>query len=117
MTIWSLLSIDFKTTDIFKFYRDKLSENVISFISFDIAYSSNMMLDFDNYANGTVYNYSSAICKYLFLIKSLIAWDLKNELFEKLISDTNTLTAPNDDPYEDPPSLKKVTINRHKARK
>eukprot|EP01084_Bolivina_argentea_P086197 155804_1 len=71
------------------------------------------MLDY----NENVYNYSSLICKYLFIIKSLISSDLKTNLFEKLIFNTNTLTQPNDDPYEDPPSLKQVTINRHKARK
>ena len=58
-----------------------------------------------------IFNYNARICSYLYLIRNLTSTDIKNDLFEQLISGTNTATPPNDDPYEDPPSL------RHKPRK
>eukprot|EP01083_Nonionella_stella_P076243 207667_1 len=61
-------------------------------------------------------SFESSLCCNLMCIRALISSDLKNDLLEKVIASTTTFTAPNDDPYEDPPHLKQVTINRHKAR-
>ena len=43
--------------------------------------------------------------------------EVKINLFEKILCVTNTNTIPNEDPYEQPSSLKILTINRLKSRK
>ena len=143
LPIWSLLSTDLKNFNIFKMASElahdpritfksltqrfillKLFNRslsfVLPFISFDFKYATKAMLGQQSNSDierGAIFNYGAQICRYLFLLKPLIFSDLKNNLLSDLISFTNTPTAPNEDPYEDPPSLKKVTINRHKARK
>jgi len=143
LPVWSLLSTDLKNFNIFKMANEleadpritfkavtqrfillKLFNRALSFvlpfISFDLKYAMKAMLGQDSNGDierGAIYNYGAEICRHLFLMKPLIFGDLKNNLLSELIAVTNTPTKANDDPYEDPPSLKKVTINRHKARK
>eukprot|EP00475_Leptophrys_vorax_P002431 TRINITY_DN11357_c0_g1_i1.p1 TRINITY_DN11357_c0_g1~~TRINITY_DN11357_c0_g1_i1.p1 ORF type:complete len:1001 (+),score=216.22 TRINITY_DN11357_c0_g1_i1:70-3003(+) len=50
-------------------------------------------------------------------LKHLIFLDLKLSFLEDVIRSTITYTRPAEDPYEDPPDLKKITLNRHKAGK
>jgi hypothetical protein len=49
--------------------------------------------------------------------KSLIFEKYKTRFLEELFTRTSTYTRPNDDPYEDPLELKKISLNRHKAAK
>lgn len=42
---------------------------------------------------------------------------IKVDLFKEIIQHTSTYTRPSEDPYEDPPDLKQITLNRHKAAK
>jgi hypothetical protein len=44
-------------------------------------------------------------------------YSIKTSFLQDLIRSTVTYTRPAEDPYEDPPDLKKITLNRHKASK
>jgi hypothetical protein len=50
-------------------------------------------------------------------LRRLILHDVKRTLFNKLLTTTTTHTVPAEDPYDDPPNLKTLVLNRHKASK
>jgi hypothetical protein len=50
-------------------------------------------------------------------IRRLIVHQIKKSYFDQLLDVTTKPTAPAEDPYDDPPSLKTLELNRHRAAK
>lgn len=50
-------------------------------------------------------------------VRRLILSHVKLQLFDQVLEPTTTTTIPAEDPYDDPPSLKTITLNRGRAAK